>query len=386
MKTSLRKKFLFYSLPFLVFLFLAEVGLRLSDQLLPVRVVCFHPIYEREYCANTEGILKYKNVIKVNRHGMLDQNYSKTRTPGALRIAVLGDSMTAGEEVENGQRYHEIWEQALPKRLGRDVEVLNFGVRGFGTWESLQMYHLKAKQFQPDYTVLGFYWGNDVENNLQARIESQPNPLRGQYEIPLMRKINLARKGFNKWLWNHSAVYHLTRKGYNEVETHVKKFFGDNGQRMVRIHKEYEAQPRAFQFARQGRAFQPPPLGEDLESTVDDKFFFDSEGWHLTRRLIRKLNDEVIKSGSQLIVLHFMDVEQYHDYPPLALREFDTFLMREGIPYLNMYPAFNALDRKALAANTFENDNHFNATGHKFLADNSIDFLVRQILGSGRVT
>lgn len=386
MKTPLRKKILFYSVPFVAFLILAELGLRLGDQLLPVRVVCFHPIYEREYCANSEGTLRQNNRIKVNRYGMLDQEYVKTRTPGALRIAVLGDSMTAGEEVPRGNRYHELWEQALPKRLGRDVEVLNFGVRGFGTWESLQMYHLKARQFQPDFTVLSFYWGNDVENNLQALLESQPNPLRGQYKVSLTRKINLARKGFNKWLWNHSAVYHLTRRGYNKMETQVKNFLEDDTQRTVRIQKEYKTKPQPFEHARQGRAFRPPALGEDLESIVDDKFFFDSEGWHLTRRLIRKLNSEVLESGSQLVVIHFMDVEQYYDYPPLALREFDTFLMQEGIPHLNMHPAFNRLDRKSLAAKTFENDSHFNAAGHKFLADNSIDFLVRQILGSGRVT
>ena len=386
MNTPFWKKFLFFALPFLGFLFLAEAGLRLGGQFDPVRVLCFHPIYEREYCANAKGILKQNNPIHINDQGMLDRNYPLARQPGSLRVAVLGDSMTAGEEVPQEKRYHELWERWLPKRLGRDVEVLNFGVRGFGTWESLQMFHLKAKKFQPDVTVLGFYWGNDVENNLTALLESHPNPLRSQYEISLGRRANVARKDFNKWLWNHSAVYHLTRKGYNLVENNIKNFFSNNHQKPVRVEKLYPSNPQEYELAKRAKPFQPPPLGEDLESPFDDKFFFDSEGWYLTRRLIQKLNYEVRQAGSQLVILHFMDVDQYYDYPPLPLKQFDAFLKKEDIPALNLHPAFQRLDRAALYKNVFEDDTHFNSTGHRFLAQHSIDFLVRQILGSGRVT
>ncbi len=386
MKTPIWKKIIFLSLPFAMFLIMAEIGLRLANPHVSVRVVCFHPIYEREYCANSAGRLKRENTIHVNRYGMLDREYTKTPTDDVMRIAVLGDSMTAGEEVGEGKRYHELWEQWLPKRLGQNVEVLNFGVRGFGTWEALQMHHLKVKEFRPDYTVLSFYWGNDVENNLEALAEAQPDPLRDQYQIPFTRKINLKRKNFNKWLWNHSAVYQLSRKGYDRVENNIKTFLSNDEQRPVRVEKQYAGEPLPYDFTRQVKPFQPPLVGDNLDSNFDDKFFFDSKGWHLTRQLIRKLNQEVHDSGSRLIIVHFMNVEQYHDYPRLPLREFDRFLAQENIPHLNLYSAFNALSPQALAANTFEDDTHFNATGHRFVADHSIDFLVRQLLGSGRVT
>ncbi len=386
MNTPFWKKFLFFAVPFVGFLFLAEAGLRLGDQFVPVRVLCFHPIYEREYCANAQGVLKQNNTLRINNYGMLDQEYPEAREPGTLRIAVLGDSMTAGEEVPQESRYHELWEQALPKRLGKKVDVLNFGVRGFGTWESLQMFHLKVRKFKPDVTVLAFYWGNDVENNLTALLESHPNPLKSQYGISLGRRVNVARKDFNKWLWNHSAVYHLTRKGYNLIENNVKNFFSNDSQKPVRVEKMYPANPSAYELAQRVKPFQPPPLGEDLESPFDDKFFFDSEGWHLTRRLIRRLHKEVRQAGSQLLVIHFMDVDQYYDYPRLPLEDFDAFLKRENIPSLNLYPAFHALDRASLYKNVFEDDSHFNATGHRFLAQNSLDFLIRQLLGSGRIT
>jgi len=379
------KKFLILSLPVAFCLLAAEGGLRLMGIHTPVRVLCFHPVYQRQYCPNTTGILKKNVRVQINNDGLIDRPYPHARQPHTLRVAVLGDSMTAGEEVFPGERYHDLWEQWLPARLGKPVEVINFGVRGFGTWEALQMFHLKIAAYRPDVTVLGFYWGNDIENNLESLHDQKPNPLLNQYSITPWQKFFVKRKEFNKWLWNHSAVYHLSRTGYNWMENEVKNFFTDHSRNLVRFRRHYPNRPEPIGFNSKPAPFSPRDLVNNLESPFDDKFFFDSEGWDLTRNLIHQLNREVRAAGSRLLIIHFLDVDQYHRYPPLPLDLFDRFLGHEGIPHLNLYPAYASLDEATLYANVFPDDSHFNARGHRQLAHWTMDFLISQLLGDANL-
>ncbi len=54
----------------------------------------------------------------------------------------------------------------------------------------------------------------------------------------------------------------------------------------------------------------------DTKGKRDDKFFDDSEGMDLTRRLVLKLKQEVADGGGRLAVIHFPHFDQVHDYPP----------------------------------------------------------------------
>ena len=141
---SLRKKIVFTLIPVIVFLAILEIVLRTIIPIRNVRVLCFHPIMGHHYCAGATGSIMYDVPISINSDGLIDREYPVERVPGTARVAVLGDSMTAGEAAPMGLRFHELWEKRIPPRLGREAEFLNFGVRIFGTWEALQMFHLKA--------------------------------------------------------------------------------------------------------------------------------------------------------------------------------------------------------------------------------------------------
>lgn len=82
-----------------------------------------------------------------------------------LRIAVVGDSMTFAQ----GVTFEDSWPYLLETALGSDVEVLNFGVLGYGVDQA----HLKFKKevlaWKPDAVVLGF-----LEHNLHRTMTVYP--------------------------------------------------------------------------------------------------------------------------------------------------------------------------------------------------------------------
>jgi hypothetical protein len=350
-----------------------EAVLRMTVPLRNVRGVCFHPIMERINCANVTGAIKYGIPISINSDGLIDKEYPIERVEGTKRIAVLGDSFTAGEEVLMGQRFHELWEKWSLERNGQNAEFLNFGVRSFGTWNELQIFHLKSAKYKPDITILNIFWGNDIEDNVRQLKAGAYNPLKEEYPDPsLWDQILGARKNFNKWLWNNVISYQFFRKYYVKFEHKVKAMFQPG------LKGHLERVRKAEKNKSNSKKSNGPPLTADAEGEYDDKFFDNSEGSKLIRKLILKLKQEVEDIGSTLAVIHFPSAMQVHGYPAMPLDSFDNFLNNNSIPHLNLFPRFAALDKDELIKLTLKkehNDYHFSSNGHEVYANLTMDFV-----------
>ena len=118
-----------------------------------------------------------------------------------------------------------------------------------------------------------------------------------------------------------------------------------------------------------------PKYFKDTASIFDDLFFFDSEGWELTRKLFVKLQQEVLKNGGKLAVIHFGGLHQYRNFPVLPVKQFDAFLESHGIAHFNAFDLFMKMDDEFLSKNFIPNDGHFNETGHRHFAEFSKNFL-----------
>jgi hypothetical protein len=68
------------------------------------------------------------------------------------RIALVGDSNTFSEEVA----FDESWGQQLEIRLGKNVQVLNFGVMGYGIAQAYLRYIKEVRPWHPDVVIFGF--------------------------------------------------------------------------------------------------------------------------------------------------------------------------------------------------------------------------------------
>src|SRR5262249_19215461 len=92
-------------------------------------------------------------LIVVNRAGLPDREHVRPKPAGALRIAVLGDSYAEAREVPLEQAFWSVLERDLNERLAglrQQVEVLNFGVRGYGTLQELLTLRCCVWDYAPD--------------------------------------------------------------------------------------------------------------------------------------------------------------------------------------------------------------------------------------------
>lgn len=164
----------------LVGLALAEGSLRLLGSSWPV----FYrpdPVLGEVPIPGAEGWDRSENpvFVRFNEHGMRDRPRSLRKPPDTLRVALLGDSYVEAKQVDLEDTVGAVLERELalcPSLGGRKVEVLNFGVAGYGTTQALLMFRERARKFAPDIVILGFFVGNDIRNNsLELQGASKPH-------------------------------------------------------------------------------------------------------------------------------------------------------------------------------------------------------------------
>ena len=106
--------------------------------------------------------------IKMNTGGFRDYERSKNKPENGLRIALLGDSFTEAIHVKLEDTYGAIIEQNLqqcPVVKDQKVEVMNFGVQGYGTAQELMTLRHHVWDYSPDLVILVFFAANDLRNN-----------------------------------------------------------------------------------------------------------------------------------------------------------------------------------------------------------------------------
>lgn len=95
-----------------------------------------------------------------NAHGIRsNRNYDPHPPEGVIRIAAFGDSFTDCVGVLNENCWTYYLEQSSDS-----LEVLNFGVRAYGTDQALLRYRRDGRQFTPDIVLIGFMIENIRRN------------------------------------------------------------------------------------------------------------------------------------------------------------------------------------------------------------------------------
>ena len=102
--------------------------------------------------------------VDVNGNGHRDVETPIARRAGAERILVLGDSFSVGADVRQDEAYPQVLERALNARAKRPVEVVNTGVGGWEPFMYAQYYEHYGRAFHPDLVLVGFFVGNDTND------------------------------------------------------------------------------------------------------------------------------------------------------------------------------------------------------------------------------
>lgn len=111
----------------------------------------------------TAGPIDYR--ARINSAGFRDRERANQTAPGVRRIVLLGDSMSWGWGVEEGERFSDL----LDERLGSAVEVINLAVPGYGTDQELWLLEEVGLRLRPAVVLLGFVLNDVVDAQRKHR-------------------------------------------------------------------------------------------------------------------------------------------------------------------------------------------------------------------------
>jgi lysophospholipase L1-like esterase len=111
--------------------------------------------------------------VAINSRGLRDREIPYERTPGVLRILMLGDSFTEGWGVPVEETWSKRIERLYAQR-GVTAEVINAGVGNYNTVMEVSWFFAEGRKYRPDVVVLNSIF-NDAE---PVPPHDEPNLLR----------------------------------------------------------------------------------------------------------------------------------------------------------------------------------------------------------------
>lgn len=150
---------------------------------------------------------RWDRTLRTNGAGYRDAEFELHAAPGAYRIAVIGDSLTYGQGIEEERRFTERVEAGLNAQGGgHRFEVLNFGLPGSETVDHLQALQQVIESSRPDFVLLQWY-RNDIEG-VDKSGRPQPLPLAPSGRV-------------SGWLGRRSALYYLLNVRWADVQGRI---------------------------------------------------------------------------------------------------------------------------------------------------------------------
>jgi hypothetical protein len=350
---------------------IAEAGLTLAG--------FSHPIFFRAdrltgtaHIPNVEGIYSAEGRahVSINSDGWRDDEYSPAKPPEGYRIAVLGDSYASGFQVELDETFCEVMERDLAVDQP-GVEVLDFGVSGYGTAQELLTLQHRVWKFEPDLVVLALFSGNDIASGSRAVYGMNQVPyfvLDGDKLVlddsfleseEFLRRENWTAQAFSyATQWSRLAQL-LARIRFVLAQRNAVTTGGKDG---------------ATELGLYNRLYLPP------EGPRDDW----ENAWLVNEAILRAMRDECRRQGKPFVVVHLSNPIQVHPnkakrialaqelevedllYPD---RRLQSFCGRESIPVLLLAPELQLwADEHKEYLHGFEGSlgvGHWNAVGHR---------------------
>lgn len=162
---------------------------------------------------------KWQKKVRLNRFGFRERDFDLDKAADVYRIAVIGDSLTFGKGIEEGDRFSNLLEQRLnadKSRRDTNYEVLNFGRPGANTLDEIGFLTEAVLPARPDFIVLQWY-KNDV---IDSPAKQAMNTKEGRHEEGRHDSSSVGQKFGKAYerMVNNSILFSLLDKQLNRLK------------------------------------------------------------------------------------------------------------------------------------------------------------------------
>ncbi len=137
----------------------------------------------------TDPFVWHGVIHQIDANGMRREEPLPPKDPARFRIVVVGDSLTYGEGIDAFWAYPAQLERALQPEFR--VEVLNLGVRAYGSEDILDLLRRFVPELEPDLVVYGMCLNDFLERG--ARQQASPAFLPEKLTKILTRRTRVGR-------------------------------------------------------------------------------------------------------------------------------------------------------------------------------------------------
>ena len=231
--------------------------------------------------------------VRFNEHGLRD-NTIQPKSRSEYRILVLGDSLTFGWGVAQGEIFTLRLQQMLAAKLRRPIRVVNTGVGSYNTVQQYTYLEKEGLSLDPDLVLL-VYVSNDIEIN-----EGLFDPWSARAFKDKSAPQVLLMLLWKSWLYR--LVNHVYQYGSSRVSpgTSYDSVKGSQGwkasigalKNIVDVSHNYGIPLVIFYFRWQATPFESALL-EDVRTTVAPIPVEDISKWFANKQLHRYINSKV---------------------------------------------------------------------------------------------
>ncbi len=168
---------------------------------------------------NLRDVKAFDNkILSTNSKGFRGKkDFPYTKSKEKLRILILGDSFTFGDEVSDDETYSYYLQEMLPH-----TEVINMGVHGYGHDQMLILLKEEGVKYQPDIVILGFLALDMSRNILKFRDFAKPRFVLEGGELRLTGNPVPRPEDILQWDWTRPRIIDL----FSLIRHSVEKFSG----------------------------------------------------------------------------------------------------------------------------------------------------------------
>jgi hypothetical protein len=266
-------------------LLLADAGIRIANRWFPY-FYCYDQY--RGWGLNPGAAGWYRregtSYLRINRDGFRGPDYSQQKPPDTVRIAVLGDSYVEAMQVPEDETFVAVIQRELaecPLLRGRQVQVMNFGVDGYGTAQELMTLRRKVWKYSSDMVVLALFLGNDIRNNSVVLEGDQCRPFYNETDGELVPTGPfLSSPSFKLWC--------MARFDYRDLR--LLDLF-TNAWEIITTRNRTPTPQQPLERAINYNIYKPPA----------DKAWRDA--WNVTEALILATRDDVRNHGAAFLAI-----------------------------------------------------------------------------------